>query len=456
MKRCRVWVPNGALGSGFAEESVDRAISLEPDAIALDAGSTDSGPFYLGTGTSKMPREAVKRDLRILLEAREKLGIPLLVGSCGTCGTDSGVQWTRDICLEILTELGVEAKITLLYSEQDVATLARKLEHNRIKPLPPAGPLDRATLEACSHIVAMMGPEPYIRAIEEGADIVLGGRTSDAAVLSAVPLMRGCAPGPTWHAAKVAECGALCTTDQGTGAVIFAVDESGFEIEPLVEDAACTPHTVSVHMLYENVSPYELFEPGGCLDVTRTEYTALDHRRVRVEGAIWKPSDVYTMKLEGAGPVGYQTVMLIGIQDPRVLRHLDQWLENLTNYLRAKIRTVLGLRGDEYSLAVRAYGWNAVTGKPVGGGTFVPREVGVLLVATARTQALATRIAKLCNPYLLHFPLERNDPLPSFAFPFSPPEMERGQVFEFKLNHVVETEDPYELVKVHTLDRCRP
>ena len=37
--------------------------------------------------------------------------------------------------------------------------------------------------------------------------------------------------------------------------------------------------------------------------------------------------------------------------------------------------------------------------------------------------------------------------MPSYAFPFSPAEIERGQVFEFHLNHVVHTTSPFELVR---------
>jgi hypothetical protein len=37
--------------------------------------------------------------------------------------------------------------------------------------------------------------------------------------------------------------------------------------------------------------------------------------------------------------------------------------------------------------------------------------------------------------------------LPSYGFPFSPAEWERGPVFEFRLNHVVEVDDPTELLR---------
>ena len=449
----KVWVPSGVLGSGFAPETVARGLELGPDAIAIDAGSTDSGPHYLGTGTSKMTREAVAHDLRQLLRARERLGCPLLVGSCGTCGVDAAVDWVGEIVLELLAEESLSAKVTLLYAEQRASLLKEKLAAGRLRPLAPAAELTAADLNACEHIVALLGAEPYIAALAAGADIVLGGRTTDTAVLSAAPLLRGCPPGPTWHAAKIAECGAFCTTQPASGGVVFTVDDTGFDIEPLSAGAACTPRTVSAHMLYENADPYRLNEPGGCLDVSQAHYRALSERRVRVEGAQWQPQP-YTLKLEGAAAAGFQTLLLVGVQDPDILARLNRWLSNLDAYLRAKLADVLALSETDYDLSLRAYGLNAVSGGRVRASEHVPREVGLLLTVTAPSQDLATRIAKLCNPYLLHFPLRRGDPLPSFAFPFSPAEIERGPVYAFRLNHVVEVEDALELVRTASLTKA--
>ena len=76
----------------------------------------------------------------------------------------------------------------------------------------------------------------------------------------------------------------------------------------------------------------------------------------------------------------------------------------------------------------------------------------MLFVASASTQSLATRIAKACNPYFLHFPLVRGKELPSYGFPFSPSEIERGRVYEFHLNHVIAVDDPLELVTTEWVD----
>ena len=76
----RVVVPVGMLGLGFPAETVARGIALGADAIAVDGGSTDSGPYYLATGTAKTTEEAVTRDLRILVAAGKAAGIPVIVG----------------------------------------------------------------------------------------------------------------------------------------------------------------------------------------------------------------------------------------------------------------------------------------------------------------------------------------------------------------------------------------
>jgi hypothetical protein len=259
--------------------------------MATDAGSTDSGAYYLVTGESKNTREAVKRDLKIVMAAQAKAGIPLLVGSSGQSGNDKALDWTRDIAVEVAAELGVFPRIALLYSEQAPALIKRKNAEGRVRPLAPMGPLSDETIDACDHIVAVMGPEPYIAALKEGADIILGGRTTDTAVLAAFPLLRGAPAGLAWHAGKIAECGSQCTMNPTDGAgILMRVGQESFLVEPLAETNHCSVHSVSAHMLYENADPNRLVEPGGVLDVSGAAYRANDDRAVRVSGSRWEPT----------------------------------------------------------------------------------------------------------------------------------------------------------------------
>ncbi|MBV9523678.1 MAG: hypothetical protein JO010_12835, partial [Alphaproteobacteria bacterium] len=93
MEPITVLTPTGTLGYGFGADALARGMSLKPDVIAVDAGSTDPGPHYLGSGEPLVSRFSMKRELADLLNASRRAGIPLIVGSAG--GAGSGVQVDR-------------------------------------------------------------------------------------------------------------------------------------------------------------------------------------------------------------------------------------------------------------------------------------------------------------------------------------------------------------------------
>ncbi len=450
----KVYVPTGSLGAGVQAAEVDAAIARGMDVMAMDSGSTDSGAAYLATGKSKIDRAAVKRDLLLLMGAQARTGAPILFGTAGQAGGDLNVDWAVEIVREIAREKGYSPKVAVLRSEQSKETLKAKNAAGRIKPLPPLGPLEDATIDECAHIVALMGPEPYMRALEQGADIIVGGRSTDTAVLAAYPLWRGAPAGAAWHAGKTGECGGQCTTG-GSAGVLLTIHADGFDVEPMAEKAKCTVYSVSAHMLYENSNPFRLIEPGGVLDVTDARYEQLSDRKVRVTGSVWDPQP-YTMKLEGASGGQYQTIMFIGITDPDVLENLDLFHEKMRDALFRRVERTLGDEAGKFDISLRIYGWNAVSGRAVPEGTPPPREVGVMCVMTAETQELATRMAGACNPLFFHMRMFEGTEMPSYGFPFTPADIPRGQVYEFKLNHVVAVDDPLELVRTEWLDEMSP
>ena len=65
-----------------------------------------------------------------------------------------------------------------------------------------------------------------------------------------------------------------------------------------------------------------------------------------------------------------------------------------------------------------------------------------MLLITADDQTVATEIAAVINPYLLHYPLTDDEPMPTFTFPVSPVHSNRGAIYEFALNHVLDLNDP--------------
>ena len=442
-----ILVPSGMLGAGFSPDTITRGISLGADVITVDGGSTDSGPYYLGTGTAKTTERAVRRDLRLLLAAASSARIPLVVGSCGTSGTDSGVNWVANIVNAIRVEDELDLAVAKIYSEQRADRLIAEFERGRIHALPPSAPVDAATLAKCEHIVGMMGHEPIQEALRAGANIVLAGRATDTAVPAAFALMHGMPPGPTWHAAKIIECGGQCTTDPRSGGVFARIDHAGFTVEPLDPDVACTPASVAAHMLYETVNPYTMREPGGTIMVADAQYIAIDERTVRVEGSRFEPAGQYTVKLEGAAVTRYETVSFAGIRDPRILRSIDLWAEFFQKTLTERVETVLDLAAGSWGADLRLYGYNAILGElerlPA-----TPHEVGVMLLVSAEDQQTATAISKLADPLLLHLPLLAMNYLPSFAFATSPAHIDRGAAYEFVLNHVVNVDSPTEMFRL--------
>lgn len=438
---CKILVPSGVLGAGCPDDAFQQGMRLKPDVMAVDAGSTDSGPYYLATGTSKMSDAPVRRDLMQMIRAQAETGIPIIIGSCGTCGSDAGVDHVAALCKDILKEIGHSAKIARIYSEQDSSTLKKYLQRGAIAPLPPMGNLTPADIDSCNRIVGLAGAEVFAEALEAGADIILAGRATDTAVISAYPLLKGFPAGASWHAAKIAECGGLCTENMQLGGVMLEIDREGFTVAPLHEDNRCTPRSVSAHMLYENADPYRLREPGVVLCVEDSQYQALDDRRVRVthsEVEVVPP----TIKLEGARLAGYQAMSFVGVGDPAILAQFDRWLDQLIGHAKKRIASLLGYTRGDYEIDFRPYGAGALNPLPEG---VVPTEVGLMVVVTAESQSKANEILRLCNPLLLHFPYNREAPLPSFAFPYSPAEVERGAVYEFCLNHIVEVGSATEL-----------
>jgi hypothetical protein len=365
MTEIRVLSASGQIGSGFLESSFARGISLQPHVIGCDAGSTDAGPYYLGSGTPHFPRPGVKRDMRLMMLGRQHAGVPLIIGSCGFAGGDAGVDWMVDIVREIAREEGLKFRLATVRSEQDKAYLKRRLREGRITPLHPAPPISEDIIDRSAHIVGMMGHEPIAHAVDQGADIVLCGRATDTSLFATVPLMRGAGAGPAWHAAKILECGTAATVIRKRPDSIMAwIRDDHFDIEPMDPDSQCSPQSVASHTLYENADPFLITEPGGTIDCHAARYEALNDRAVRVHGSRFIPSGRTTIKLEGAERAGCQAIIVAGVREPYILRQLDSWLDAMRERFKARVEEIFGGRvgPDDYDIHVRVYGRDGVMG----------------------------------------------------------------------------------------------
>src|SRR5260370_2571542 len=197
----------GSVGGGISGEALDEALAQSPHFIACDAGTTDAGPFSLGMGTPAFPREAVKRDLSLMLRAGRKANIPLIIGSAGTAGGDVQSDWVLEIAREIVGEHDLTLRTAVIYAEQDEAYRKRLVYENRILPLDPAPPISDNVIDGSTRIVGMMGVEPLQQALSEGADFVLAGRCSASALFAPIPVLTGYPPWSAWQAGKESQRG---------------------------------------------------------------------------------------------------------------------------------------------------------------------------------------------------------------------------------------------------------
>jgi hypothetical protein len=307
--------------------------------------------------------------------------------------------------------------------------------------------------------VGQMGPEPFMHTLEHGADVILAGRSSDASIYAAYPLLRGCAPGPVWHAAKILECGAASVAHRlYPDALLAWVHDADFVVEPPNPALRCTPNSVVAHTLYENADPFLLHEPAGVLDTRDAEYVAISDRAVRVTGSRFIPSERYTVRIEGAEYLGHRYAVIAGIRDPVVLRQLDAFLAGLRQTIADKVRASLGLELErDVRLVFRVYGKNGAMGALEPNNVVDGHEVGLVVEAIAGTAEEARAVITIAWHTGLHHPIPEWEGLISnWAFPYSPPEMDCGPVYRFCVNHVVELDDPLEPFRIEYLGVGQP
>jgi len=448
----RILAPTGVCGSGFHEASFERALAQRPHFIGCDAGSTDPGPSHLGTGVAAFPREAVKRDLRLMLSGARRIGVPLLIGSAGTAGGDVNVDWMLEIVDEIAREEGLSFKLAAIYCEQEKSYLKRRLLEGRIKPLDPAPPFDAATVDRSTRIVGMMGAEPFIEALKQGAEVIIAGRASDTAIFAAYPVMHGFPEGLAWHAAKILECGAAAVVNRKTPDCMFCwLRRDHFVVEAPDPELRCTPQSVASHSLYENADPFRLVECSGTLDLTESRYEALSDRAVKVSGSRFIPAERYTVKLEGAELAGYQSVVIGSVRDPYIIRQIDDWTARLIERIHARVKMVYGerLRREDYVVHIRIYGKNGTMGSLEPVKEIRSHELCLLIEVTAATQDIASTIAGIVRHQGLHLPIpEWSGLITALACPYNPAHLDRGPVYRFNVNHVVEPDDPLEMFRL--------
>lgn len=449
MNELRILSPCGILGYGYPESSFLNGMAMQPHAIVVDAGSTDAGPHKLGAGVAIVSRRACKKDLEIMLINGHKAGIPVIIGSAGGAGGRVHVEWTASIIDEILQEQGIKSKkIAIIWGDIDKEIISKRLAEGKVEPLGMSvKPLTPERLAQTNAVVAQMGHEPVVKALQGGAEIIICGRAYDPSPFAAVAAIHGFNLAYGYHAGKILECAALCAEPGTTkDCMLGTIQQDGFVITPLSNQRRCTKTSVAAHTFYEKTHPYILHGPGAVLNLADCCFTELpDGHSVKVTGSKIEATTPYRIKLEGALQVAYRTLVVAGVRDPLLIGQLEEVQAEVEQQVR---HYYSDLAPEDYQINFLNYGLNAVMGsmEPC---KDTPHEVGVVFEVVAKTQELANTVCASVRSTFLHFGYAgRKSTAGNLAFPFAPSDIPFGPVYEFSVYHLMDVADGEEMFPI--------
>jgi len=442
MTEFRVLAPTAILGYGFPEESFAEGLRRNPHVIAVDAGSTDPGPYYLGAGISFTDRTAVKRDLEFMLKAGVERGIPVIVGSAGGAGANSHLGWTVDIVREIAREQGLTFSLGVISAQIEKETVLHHLKNGGLKAMSSVPETAEDDVKNSANIVAQMGHEPLVKALEMGAQVIITGRAYDPTVFACEAIRQGFDVGLALHMGKILECATIaCEPGSGSDCMLGTLRADHFVLEPLSPVRKCTTLSVAAHTLYEKSDPTKLPGPGGVLNLIDCIFEQLTENSVKVSRTKFVPDDHYYVKLEGAMQRGYRAVSIAAASDPVFIAQIDAIIESVKERVRGNFA---GFVDGEYFLDFKIYGKGAVS--LYGGiqhGDHCPSEICIVLEAVAQTQETANTICSFARSSLLHFGYPgRKSTAGNLAFPFSPSDFDAGAVYNFSVYALLPSPDP--------------
>ena len=420
---------SGQLGYGIPAAAFKAGVERRPDMIGCDMGSIDIGPTYLGKGEMATSPGATRRDLRRVLLAARALDVPLVIGTAGSAGAGPHLDATLGMIRDIAHAEGLRARMASIRAD-----IPRDMPD-----------LTGGDITGAAHIVGQMGMGPFRTALEADVDIIVAGRACDTAIFASLPALLGFPVGLAMHMAKIIECGSLCCVPGGRDPILAELDRDGFILESMNSERRATPVSVAAHSLYEQADPFTMQEPDGTLDLTHACYEAVDDRRTRVSGAVWRYTVSPTIKLEGAIKIGERAVLLCGSADPVFIRQCKALLPKVADLVQS---LVCEDQPKDYSLNFRVYGQDGVR-MIVPENEPPPGEVFIMGECIAPSAERASEVVRTCKQFLLHFGYPgRLSTAGNVAFPFTPPEVSLGPAYRFNVYHLLHVRDADSLFPV--------
>lgn len=452
MKRrsVRILCPNGHLGFGpMKVKSFYRGLEAKPDFIIADSGSSDVGPVPLATDTSASPLVWQRHDLEHMLLAARRLKIPMIVGSAGDTGTNSRV----DLYVELIKDIALKHrlprfKVGYFYSEVDKNLIRKRMEQGVVvKGLDKRPDLDLPQLEATERIVAVADIHPYIHLLDMGAEVIVGGRSSDSAIFAAPAIWLGFDYGLSYLMGKILECASFCAEPYGAKeSVLGEIFPGEIRVTAMSPEQRCTVASVSGHAMYERPNPFYEYVLGGVLDMSRCHYEQFDERTTRITGAHFIPAEQLRVKLEGAGRVGERYLGIVGIRDPYIIANIDKAIA----WAREQAHERFG--GEGYELYFHVYGRDAILGESEPLRDRLPHEVCVVVEAVSPRKETAEELATIGVRQLFYARLPELKGTAGAAAFLVDEVLRTKPACQWTINHLLPVDEPMELFPTYLTD----
>lgn len=446
----RFLAPNGHLGfAPIKVESFHIGLERHPDIIAADSGSDDIGPVPLGTDTCTSPLAWQTHDLEEMLLASRRLGVPMIIGSSGDTGTDSRV----DLFVGIIRDLARKHRLPsfrlgYFYSNVPKDRVRAALQRGeRVIGLDSRDDLTLSELDATDRIVAMAGVHPYVELLRQGAQVIIGGRSSDSAVFAAPAIHAGYPEDQAYYLGKVLECASFCAEPYaGKESVLGEISASDVKVTAMSPAQRCTIASVASHAMYERSNPYEEFYLGGMLDMRGCHYEQVDPRTTRVTGSRFVPSPEWRVKLEGSGKVGERYVGLAAVRDPYTIANIDRVID----WAKAQVRERFGESG--YELHYTVFGRDGIMGAWEPMRDRPGHELCIMVQGVAPTAEQAEEVCMTGTRQMFYARLPKVKGTAG-GVAFALDEVLRASpAYRWTLNHTLRLDHPLELFPTHVVE----
>lgn len=448
MSSMKVISPNGHLGfAPLKNGSFQIGVAAGPDIIAADSGSDDIGPGPLGADTCASPRAWQEHDLELMLLAAREKNVPMIIGSAGDTGSNSRV----DMYVQIIRDLASKHKLApfrlgWFYSEVDPERVRASIRNGApVTGLDARAELTEEELDATDRIVAMAGVHPYLKLLEEGCDVIIGGRSSDSAVFAAPALHRGYPEAQAYYLGKVLECASFCAEPYGAKETVLGeITPDWVDVTAMAPEQRCTIASVAGHAMYERSNPFHEFVAGGMLDMTDCHYDQIAEKTTRVTGMKFVPAQEIRVKLEGSGKIGERFVGMAGIRDPYTIANVDAVIE----WARQQTRERFGEHGWE--LHYNVFGRNGVMGDMEPLKDKPGHELCVVVQGVAPTVEMAEEVAMTGTRQLFYARLPDVKGTAGGVSFILDEVMQASPAYRWTLNHTMAVRDPLELFPTHS------